>query len=103
MFGDDAPRQTMLFDEPVVYKPAYPPHTKESIRALLTGLIGELRCMETMQWDAKALRSNRALAPFMAEWLKGGEGDGLLAEFRAELVRLGEEPVHRAELYDDAA
>lgn len=101
--GEDAPRQTTMFDEPIVYKPAHPPHTKESIRELLTGILEEIRGFETMEWDAQMLRSNRAMAPYMAEWLKNGEGDRLLAEFRAELVRLGEEPVHRAELYDDAA
>ena len=26
--------------------------------------------------------------PFMAEWLKGGEGDRLVAEFKAELDRM---------------
>ncbi len=101
--GEEAPRQTMMFDEPHVYTPPQPAHTKESIREMLTGLIEELRAMETLHWDAQTLRGHRAMAPYMAKWLKDGEGDRLLAEFRAELVRLGEEPVHRQELYDDAA
>lgn len=101
--GEAAPHQAMMFDEPIVYKPPRPVHTKDSIRELLTSLIQELRAMNTLLWDAQTLRGHRAMAPYMAEWLKNGEGEGLLAEFRAELVRLGEEPVHRQELYDDGA
>lgn len=105
-----APRQTDLFaDEPVeaafdfetpLPKAEPTGYTKNDIREMLTGLILELRTAETLPWDARTLRGHRAMAPYMAEWLKGGEGDRLLGEFRAELVRLGEEPVHRKELYE---
>lgn len=104
-----APRQIDLFaEEPPVVEydfhtpvPRHEPfrHTKESIRGLLTGLIAELKTQDELQWDADTLRSNRAMAPYMAEWLKGGEGDQLLSEFRAELERLGQDPIHRRELY----
>jgi hypothetical protein len=77
-----------MFDEPA-YEPPKPVHTKESIRELLTGLIAELRAADSLPWDARTLRAHRAMAPYMAEWLKDGEGDRLLAEFRAELERLG--------------
>lgn len=87
MFAEEAPRQTFMFDEPA-YEPPEPVHTKESIRELLTGLIAELRAAETMPWDARTLRGHTAMAPYMAEWLKDGEGDQLLADFRAELARL---------------
>lgn len=92
LFAEEAPRQTLMFDEPA-YQPPKPVHTKESIRALLTGLIEELRGYETLPWDGRTLRGHRAMAPYMAEWLKDGEGDRLLAEFRAELVRLGADPI----------
>lgn len=99
LFGDDTPVFDFDFEKPL-YEPAKPMYTKESIREMLTGLIAELKDCDTLPWDAKALRENRAMAPYMAEWLKNGEGDRLLAEFRGELVRLGEEPVHRRELYE---
>ena len=104
-----APRQIDLFaEEPPTVEydfhtplPRHEPfrYTKESIRDLLIGLITDLKDQDELQWDAQTLRSNRAMAPYMAEWLKGGEGDRLLAQFRSELERLGQEPVHRRELY----
>ena len=86
LFGE-APSQGFMFDEPVA-EPPKPRHTPESIRALFTGLIAELRAAEAMPWDARTLRGHKAMAPYMAEWLKDGEGERLLAEFHEQVARL---------------
>ena len=86
LFGE-APSQGFMFDEPVA-EPPKPKHTPETIRALLTSLIAELRAAETMPWDARTLRGHKAMAPYMAEWLKDGEGEQLLLEFRDQVTRL---------------
>lgn len=104
LFAEDPPRsdtdEIVDFEKPL---PRYEPfrHTPDSVRKLLVGMTDELRACDTLPWDANTLRSNRAMAPYMAGWFKDGEGERLLAEFRAELVRLGEEPIHRKELYPD--
>ena len=63
-------------------------HTPETIRVLMHEILAKARAAETMPWDARELRGHTAMFPYMAEWLKGGEGDGLLAEFKAEMDRL---------------
>jgi hypothetical protein len=63
--------------------------TPETVRANLTRLIAFVREAETMPWNARDLRYFTGLVCYMAEWLKGGEGDRLLAEFKAEMDRLG--------------
>lgn len=81
-------QQTEMFDAaPVVTRRE--PHTPDSIRALMLGLLAEARAAQTVPWTPRMLQSHRAMFPYMAEWLKGGEGDRLLLEFRAELDRLG--------------
>ena len=64
-------------------------HTPDTIRAEMHRLLGEIRGASSIPWPPRELQSHRAMFPYMAEWLKGGEGDALLAEFRAELARLG--------------
>lgn len=71
----------------------YPPvptggHTADTIRPILLGVLAEARALATLDWDARKLRSHTAMVPYMAEWLKGGEGDRLLAQFKAEMDRL---------------
>lgn len=70
--------------------PAAPPvqHTPETIRALMHDILGEARAAEIIPWTPRKLRSHTAMFPYMAEWLKGGEGDRLLHEFKAEMDRL---------------
>lgn len=63
-------------------------HTPETIRELALETLAEARAATTMPWDARTLRANTAMFPYWAEWLKGGEGDRLLAEFKAEMDRL---------------
>ena len=63
--------------------------TAESVRANLHKIIDHLRQADTLPWDAYYVRLFSGLVPYMAEWLKGGEGDALMAEFKAELDRLG--------------
>lgn len=67
-------------------------HTSETIRALMHEILAEARGAEVVPWNARKLRSNTAMFPYMAEWLKDGEGDQLLLEFKAEMDRL-EAPV----------
>ena len=63
-------------------------HTRDTIRVDLLGLIAFLRAAQTMPWDARDLRFYSGIVPYLAEWLKDGEGDALLAEFKAEMDRL---------------
>ena len=81
-------QQSEMFDPPpVVTRRA--PHTPDSIRAEMLRLLAEARAAQTVPWTPRMLQSHRAMFPYMAEWLKGGEGDQLLLEFRTELERLG--------------
>ena len=63
-------------------------HTPETIRARMLGIIATARAAQTMPFTPRDLRSHLAMFPYMAEWLPGGEGDRLLAEFMAEIARL---------------
>lgn len=64
-------------------------HTPETIRALMLGILETARNAETMPFTPRELQSHVGLYPYMAEWLEeGGEGERLLAEFRAEIARL---------------
>ena len=89
LFGH-VPQQSEMFvdpDAPVSRGPIK--HTPDTIRVLMLGLLAEARAASTVPWAPRELHSHRAMFPYMAEWLKGGEGDQLLLEFRAELNRLG--------------
>lgn len=73
-------------------------HTPDTIRVKFLGHLDELRtATDAVPWTRRMLHSHRAMARYWAEWLPGGEGDGLLAEFRGELVRLGVEPLNPAD------
>lgn len=63
--------------------------TPETVRAKFVGLLAFVRTKQTMPWDARDLRFFTGMIPYWAEWLKNGEGDGLLAEFKTEMDRLG--------------
>ena len=89
LFGHTPPQRDM-------FAPAEPPrvsapikHTPDTIRAEMHRLLAEARAASAVPWTPRDLQSHRAMFPYMAEWLKGGEGDQLLLEFRAELDRLG--------------
>ncbi|HEX8555916.1 MAG TPA: hypothetical protein VF695_14515 [Sphingomonas sp.] len=87
LFGH-VPQAGELFTEPMpVTRPVE--HTPETIRALMHAILAEARAAETLPWTPRKLRSHTAMFPYMAEWLKNGEGDGLLAEFKVEVDRLG--------------
>lgn len=64
-------------------------HTKDTIREGLNNILSFARAADAMPWDAYYLRYYSGLFVYMAEWLKGGEGDALMAQFKAELDRLG--------------
>jgi len=51
-------------------------------------LLAEASAAKVMPWDAADLRYHTAMYPYYAEWLKGGEGDRLMALFKAEMDRL---------------
>lgn len=73
-------------------------HTPDTIRMKFLRRLGELKAStDGVPWTPRMLHSHRAMAKYWAEWLKHGEGDRLLAEFRAELVRLGVEPMNPAD------
>lgn len=92
LFGH-VPQKGELFAEPIaISRPIV--HTAETIRALAHETLAEARAAATMPWTPRKLRSNTAMFPYWAEWLKNGEGDGLLAEFKAEMDRL-EAPVEQ--------
>lgn len=86
LFGH-VPQKDELFREPVTYT-APREHTPETIRALMHELLAEARAAKVLPWDPDKLRYNTGAFPYMAEWLKGGEGDRLMAEFKAEMDRL---------------
>lgn len=82
------PSLVTLRDSPIL-RPVPPGgHTADTIRAMFLDLIAAARAAETMPWDARDVRAHTAMAPYLAEWLKNGEGDRLLAEFKAEMDRL---------------
>ena len=70
--------------------PADPPvqHTPETIRALMHEILAEARSANVMPWTPRKLRSNTAMFPYMAEWLKNGEGSSLMQQFKTEMDRL---------------
>lgn len=87
LFGH-VPQKGELFTEPMpIAKPVE--HTPESIRALMHEMLAEARAAKVLPWTPRQLRANTATFPYMAEWLKGGEGDRLMAELKAEMDRLG--------------
>lgn len=86
LFGH-VPQKGGLFAEAMpVSRPIQ--HTPETIRALMHEILSEARAAETIPWTPRKLRSHTAMFPYMAEWLKGGEGDQLLLDFKAEMDRL---------------
>jgi hypothetical protein len=89
LFGH-TPQQKDMF-EPAEAPRLSPPikHTPDTIRAEMHRLLAEVRGAPSVPWPPRELQSHRAMFPYMAEWLKGGEGDQLLLEFRTELQRLG--------------
>ena len=86
LFGH-VPQKDELFSEPIEYTTPVE-HTPETIRALMHEILAEARAAKVLPWDARDLRYNTAMFPYMAEWLKGGEGDRLMAELKAEMDRL---------------
>lgn len=77
-------------DPPAVSLPADPPvqHTAETIRVLMHEILAEARSADVMPWTPRKLRSNTAMFPYMAEWLKNGEGDCLMQQLKTEMDRL---------------
>jgi hypothetical protein len=63
-------------------------HTPDSIREQIKLVMDEARAAETLPWSPMLVRRFTAMMPYWTEWLKGGEGDRLLAEFKAEVDRL---------------
>jgi hypothetical protein len=70
--------------------PPVPPngHSADTIRSMALDILAEARNLETLDWTPRKLRSHTAMFPYMAEWLKNGEGDQLMLEFKAEMDRL---------------
>ena len=87
LFGHVAQKGAPAAEPMVVSRPIQ--HTPDTIRVLMHEILAEARAATAMPWDSRQLRSHTAMFPYMAEWLKGGEGDGLLHEFKAEMDRLG--------------
>lgn len=87
LFGH-VPQKGELFTESMpVTRPIV--HTAETIRAEMHALLAEARSAQVIPWTPRKLRSHTAMIPYMAEWLKNGEGDQLMLEFKAEMDRLG--------------
>ncbi len=86
LFGH-VPQKEELFLEPQTYT-APIEHTPETIRAKMLTLLEEARSATVLPWTPRDLRLHTGLYPYMAEWLKGGEGEALMAEFKTELDRL---------------
>ena len=73
-------------DKPALHEPIT--HTADTIRVIAHAVLAEARAAQIMPWDAEKLRYHTGMFPYLAEWLKNGEGDGLMAEFKAEMDRL---------------
>ncbi len=82
------PGYSESFGEYCAYRLPVGGHTVETIRDTLLDMLREARAAEAMTWRPRKLRSYTAMFPYMAEWLKGGEGDQLMLEFKAEMDRL---------------
>lgn len=87
LFGH-VPQKGELFREPMPVR-APIKHTPETIRAKMLAILGEARAAQVMPWTPRQLRGHTAMFPYMAEWLKGGEGEQLLLDFKTEMDRLG--------------
>ena len=74
-------RDAMPFSRPIE-------HTPETIRAEMHRILAEARAADVIPWSPRWVRKHTAAFPYLAEWLKGGEGDRLMAEFKAEMDRL---------------
>ena len=81
-----------IYDTSIIGGLMAPPpggHTPDSVRLQAMMVLNEARAATSMPWDARMIRRYTAGFPYWAEWLKNGEGDRLLAEFKAEMDRLG--------------
>lgn len=87
LFGH-VPQQSELFAPPAAPVRPYVPHTPDTIRTKMHGLLVELRAARTNPWSPETVHSYQVRFPNMAEWLPKEEGDQLLMEFREELERL---------------
>lgn len=63
-------------------------HTPDSIRAHVVKVMAVVRQARVMPFGARELRTYTAMMPYLCEWLTGGEGEALLAEFRGHIERL---------------
>lgn len=86
LFGH-TPQRGELFAEPMPIARQME-HTPETIRELMLQIISEAKSSEAVPWTSKQLRSYTARFPYMAEWLKDGEGEQLMLEFKVEIERL---------------
>lgn len=66
------------------------PHTRETMRELVKGLLAELAAADTMPWTPRNLHGNRGMWPFYVEWFEDAEAKAFTAEFHAHLTRMGE-------------
>lgn len=82
LFGN-VPQPDLFSD--AVHTTAPVRHTPETIRAGMIGILAEAKAGETEPWTPRPVRSHTAMFPYMAEWLKGGEGEQLLHDLKAEM------------------
>jgi hypothetical protein len=87
--GVPAPRKPIWSETWGLIEPPPPGgHTPDTIRERMHRLLAEARAAATMPWTPRLVRSHTAMFPYMAEWLKDGEGEQLLLDFKAEMDRL---------------
>jgi len=86
LFGHVPQKGERIAEPIVVSQPIV--HTPDTIRVLMHGILAEARAATVIPWKPRQLRSHTAMFPYMAEWLKNGEGDQLMLEFKAEMDRL---------------
>ena len=91
LFGH-VPQKGDLLDAPAAAQAPVskgpPVQTPDTVRVIMLDLLAEARAATVIPWNAFDLRYHTAMYPYYAEWLKGGEGDRLMAEFKAEMDRL---------------
>lgn len=84
-FGSAEPEERMVGG---LFRPPPGGHTPDTVREQIDYVLDATRAAETMPWSPRLVRRYTALFPYWAEWLKGGEGERLLGEFKREMDRL---------------
>ena len=91
--GDSVFGKRLAGEEHYLVPTADPPgnkHTADTIREQVMKIMTIVREAETMPFAADELHNHNVWMPYYCEWLKNGEGDALLTEYREHIERISE-------------